>query len=579
MARRTAEHNDSSDTLQLANEAVLNDQPEMLSRFFLMMPLEQLDVNDTDIFFSRYMGLCAAYERPECLKVVFQTWDRVYPPYQKISLFSKLFLVSGIDVNTLAFTAKVMEEYTYLEVMDDLIKYDSAPYIPLACKRAIQVYGEQPYETYKSLLELSGDDNLEVSNFLARKIRAISPYASIPKWMADFRPEKQGSLPKGSLPLESEVKIPEKREMGFAIPDLDTIVELLTAGLESSGLTIEDKEEAKRVIRARISIATSGEKIEILRPVMNLQGKIDLQKDDDIYRVLGPANPLVDSSPEEMDYGGCRMFICAVFDFNHEHGYVEDWFEGFCNQCNLQIRRRWHAVRMPRPHGGWRGSYCSWKCVREAIDDTSFNPEGQPDLLTHLLVDEFETQINIIGIQDRTPDDEVEEEKVSNAITSTVHDPHLSEFTMTEFLKEQEPPRIDQTYVYPLETGFETFGLSQTPTDKTVEIIRTEEPPTLVTPTTPAETQPVQVVKVTMPTLQPLPEIGLLEDIAVIEQPPTLLSPSPLSPAPQSPTFPLLPQSPTFPLLSQSPTGLKSPRSPGRILTPQSPSVSPPIIS
>lgn len=516
--QQTSKPSDSLAVLKLAEEAIANNDPKTTLRLFDLMPLEQLEASETNSFFSNYMDLCTAYNRSECMKIVFEAWGRVYPESEKIPLFTKLFLIPMIDVNSISFTARVYPHYTYLEVMDDLVKYDSTPFMPIACTRAAQVFGEQPYETYKMLLEMSEDNNPEVANYLAGKIRKISPYASVPKWVSDFRVGTHQTPP-----LESEVKIPERIQTGFEIPPIDVIVDMLANGIEHSGLTLDDKEEAKRVLQARVSIATTAERIELLRPVIDIDQKIDLQSDEAIFRVLGPSNPLINGSVEEMQFGGCRMFVCAVFDFNTDTGYVEDWFSGFCHRCDLRIRTRWHAIRMPRPSGGWIGCYCSWKCVREAVYTTGVNLEGKPDMVTDLLIDEFETQINIIGVQDRIPNSAAEAERVSNAITSTVCVQDLTDNTKATV---PSIPIVSEegasALVYPSDTKFEVYGMTTTPTNRTVNLVSPSdlEPPASVEQVfgVPAPLSPGDIAAVGRigtpspePTLVPLPEVPVAE--------------------------------------------------------------------
>ena len=134
---------------------------------------------------------------------------------------------------------------------------------------------------------------------------------------------------------------------------------------------------------------------------MENQSQQMLAKDQVLFRIFGPANPLVDQDltlpGRSNKYGGCRMFLCDVFDYDDEFDYMMDWFTGVCQQCHLRIRHRWYAVRMPGSHGGWTGCYCNWKCVREDVYEGD-----EPDLLTDELVSIFEANINNIGIQDRT---------------------------------------------------------------------------------------------------------------------------------------------------------------------------------
>ena len=58
---------------------------------------------------------------------------------------------------------------------------------------------------------------------------------------------------------------------------------------------------------------------------------------------------------------------------------------------------------MPRPHGGWIGCYCSFKCLRDGVSDKELD-EGRPDLATRSMVDSLEDQFDDIGIQDRVAD-------------------------------------------------------------------------------------------------------------------------------------------------------------------------------
>ncbi|GAH66577.1 unnamed protein product, partial [marine sediment metagenome] len=83
----------------------------------------------------------------------------------------------------------------------------------------------------------------------------------------------------------------------------------------------------------------------------------------ELFQIYGPANPLIDQDltlpGPSNKYGGCRMFLCDVFDYNEEFDILEDWFTGACEECHLRIRKRWDSIRRPRPLGGWQGVYCS----------------------------------------------------------------------------------------------------------------------------------------------------------------------------------------------------------------------------
>ncbi len=171
---------------------------------------------------------------------------------------------------------------------------------------------------------------------------------------------------------------------------------MIMDNLKDSGVTIEDQDLAAQLIRLRILNFTNEERVKYLEPYLKTKIGLGLQKNEDIFRVLGPVNPLMDSSYEELEYGGERMFTCNIYDYDPVDGQQIDWYTGSCEQCTKQLRRRWHAVRMPRPHGGWKGCFCSWKCVR---DQLLLFPK--PEIITDLMINLFEKQINSIKVFDR----------------------------------------------------------------------------------------------------------------------------------------------------------------------------------
>jgi len=174
--------------------------------------------------------------------------------------------------------------------------------------------------------------------------------------------------------------------------------------MSSNGITIGEIDSVKKFLKDKLSNSTRDEKIELLKPIFEKQHKLQMEKDGLLFRVFGPSNPLVNQDltldTPSSKYGGCRMFITDVFDYNEEFDYVEDWFQGVCDECHFRIKYRWYALRKPRPHGGWVNCYCGFKCLRESL----LTDGEEPDLLTRELINIMEKEINKIGIQDRVPD-------------------------------------------------------------------------------------------------------------------------------------------------------------------------------
>jgi hypothetical protein len=272
-----------------------------------------------------------------------------------------------------------------------LIEFDSSGQIITACQKADKIFGPQPYETYKIVQEHAYElDNNNVYEYATDKMEETAPYAEYPTWLIK---------PDVLITDEELQKIPEK-EINFEVPSDEEAVELMTKGLTHLGISVGDLERAKTFLLQKLSVSTMKEKIEILKPIMKNQTNEISTSDKELFRIFGPANPLVDQdltlNTPSSKYGGCRLFLDETFSYNEEFEYVEDWFTP-CNYCHLKIRKRWHALRKPRAHGGFVGCYCSFKCVRESV----FWDGEEPDLLTHELINIFEKEIKETGIYDR----------------------------------------------------------------------------------------------------------------------------------------------------------------------------------
>ena len=241
-----------------------------------------------------------------------------------------------------------------------------------------------------------------------------SPYAPLPSWVYDFRglplsevehkeepvvlkitKREVKAIPweDRKLPFENTLVIPETRPSEFKFPSIPDSVDLLTAGLHDQGYSFDDIEEARSLLTNHLTISTPEEKLALLAPVFETKARVDLTDDTELFRILGPANASVDQDLTLNHiccrYGGHRMMTCVDFENYDEDTdtVIEDydWYKGACDQCHLRLRSRAHAVRKPRPHGGWLGCYCSWKCVRESLAGS--------DLVTRAMIDRIELQI------------------------------------------------------------------------------------------------------------------------------------------------------------------------------------------
>ncbi len=429
----------------MMHQIIKNNRYNDLRKLLLLMPFEQMSAQTADNFFTTFLDLCAEYSRSDCIKLIYDKWDLVYPPNEKISVFSMMVMMPSMKASTLAYLNGVLledgerpkegvssgnrEPFTYLGVMYDLVSHDSNPYLQQACKKTIEIFGEQPNYTYGLIMEIA-TDNPEVYEFISFVYRKDSDYAKTPTWMGNFMTLSTESKELDELPLESEYPLIVKEMGQFSIPDIGRILDLLTEGMDGTKESVESKSyqeytDTRDKLRRILISATPQQKIEIVKPVMELRFQEGLQSDIELFRNSGPSNPMEDTYGDDLDYDGCRMFTCMVFDYNEEDQYFEDWYEGYCHQCNLRILRRWHAVRIPGEKGGWIGCFCSWKCTRESLDDVGYNPEMEPKTIQHMLIDLFEKQLHEVGIQDRITDNEEVAKSTSKLIVNLIRDPDM----------------------------------------------------------------------------------------------------------------------------------------------------------
>lgn len=175
------------------------------------------------------------------------------------------------------------------------------------------------------------------------------------------------------------------------LPTVCAAIKLLTTDVEK--LTLEEDDQDKLI--SQYAISTIIEKIQML---CNLK-EIPIYNDIPIFREFGPVNQIYSTTALESSEricnlnGGCRMFLCCEFEESEEEDdcVTSDWFTGKCEVCDECVENKYYSLRMPLIHGGWKGCYCSFKCLAEDI----------PDELISLMVGRMKEQLETIGIRDR----------------------------------------------------------------------------------------------------------------------------------------------------------------------------------
>lgn len=392
----------ANQTIQSIQHAIINDDLEFLRKLLATLPLAKLDKSISDGFLFRFLSIAGVYEKREAAKILFEFWEFPAASFSNsqhnrgpLSVYVSLYLDPRYNPELLTFCNRALDTFTLVDCISELIELDDDPNLTVACHKLITVYGTPTLNTYKNLAESVINKNNIIHQFIINQIKEINDYAPVPEYLII------GDM----IPRESEVVIPESPEVYFELPDDDEMVDLLLGGMKEYGYSYDQIEEATQLLRKKLSIMTLTDKQLILKPVYELKFSQEvLQKDRVLFTLLGPSNPYYGATREEMKYGGARMLLSGSFDFDPDDDYQEEpheWFHPYCDFCSLRIRRKWHALRMPVEHGGWRGCYCSFECIEKMLDQSPDN-----EVVTYLLLDIFKQQIYNIGILDRIPDDE-----------------------------------------------------------------------------------------------------------------------------------------------------------------------------
>jgi len=401
--------------LQLLMQSIVQGDNQALNRYLNMIEIEQLSSEKADSLLARLITTAAEYNNGPAIRDIVTAFEPNYTDRYRLPIINRILMDLRFDDEVVAFVLRQFPEKSYQELALNFIRWNVDPNIMPGLVRLDNNRGPLEEEEYRELYNMSINEQLYndvTQSFFAYQLDKHSGYAPIPSWVKNFTNQEE-------IPYEDELVIPEPGPFIFETPQsTEEIVSLLTEGLRLSGKTPEEVELAQMDLRKKLVAASQEEKAAMVRDALENKAKLNLSEDEDLFAILGPANAIVDSDlagTNDLDYkyGGCRMLTCIEFEdfldpskeivYDYSEYKPTDWFTGHCQVCHLRIRRPAHAIRMPLEHGGWRGCYCSEKCLREDVPRTN--------LLISALIDQTISDLNRIGIQDRLPISEKEEKR------------------------------------------------------------------------------------------------------------------------------------------------------------------------
>lgn len=399
--------------LSLINNSILNDDLDRLQELLNLLPIQTLKIKVSNNLLHNYLSTCALNDRIEAGTILLDIWsgnENIDNTISKnvVSLYTSLYMIPSYNETLLMFCAKLRPLYDFIKCIDELSYLNNNPNIYPACYKLLKVYGEQTLKTYKMLKENINETKYVINDFLSDRIVKINDYAKIPDYMIsqDIIP-KESSLDLSLLSQNINTNI---------LQSLDIMANEIINSMVDVGFEIEDHQILLEKLIIILAISPLEVKLQMLTDVFsfNLEELSNQIKIDNTnFMLFGPVNPYYSlNNLSDTDLNNPRMLLIGKYDYDNnelEDTKYNDWFTGSCEKCEKRIRRRWHALRRPVPYGGWKGCFCSWKCIRLYLDENMEDPD-----LDYILVNTFENQLpdikgdNFIGsgILDRIPDDE-----------------------------------------------------------------------------------------------------------------------------------------------------------------------------
>ena len=420
--------------LGLIQISIHNNDSVKTTELLHKLPLDEMNDPELNKIMIFVFTNSAETNSVECAVALLNIFDSLNVENDTIlDTFTKLFTLRSLEDAVLSFLIRNIPTISYEYTMEKLIKYDSNSKYSPVYHRIDSLFYNTDLDIYKRLLEFSMlNSNSIAVDFFTIAVCKKNKYASIPNWVVreieiEVKPTIESDFESTDLELSSEIRseffqseslilddwdstnlpiyntiIPEVPELkvnfdSVDLNDIENNVNLLSEGLQSLGIGIDNLEAAKNEIRNKLNNSSEAEKIQLLEPILINNNSNVLQSDPYLFKYLGPANPHFNSDITYdhicYKYGGCRMLSCTCFEIDSEDLPLNDWFTGVCNVCLLKIRSRAHAVRKPLSMGGFVGCFCSFDCLRKHMTISN--------IVNELMLDKMESDLNKFKIIDR----------------------------------------------------------------------------------------------------------------------------------------------------------------------------------
>lgn len=373
--------------LNLIIGAIQNFNNNAVRSTIKSLPISEISVEASDEWLRILLTQCTEEENKKAFEIVMQAWEDNNPEEDERPIRASLFRQFRVEERVYSYMLKIFKGDTienYLEWISNFQR-DEATYF--ATLKICRFFPKANYP--QLLLNLTGRDDINpyvtkaLTDLTVEKEDGVAP---IPDWILPaLEPKTHQQLVddlRGSLPVR-----PDFESMSDAELEKLFRKQYQRIDQEMGGLKINT---TKQGLYDSIAKSVKTERQETIRTLRGIW-EHSLSHNVEIFRTFGPCHiqqDELDLNSNAKDpcrrYGGDRMLLCwhyANFDSDADAEIISDiefegryedveWFFGKCDFCGKLIRARHYAVRMPMPGGGWRGCYCSIKCLKDSASNS-----------------------------------------------------------------------------------------------------------------------------------------------------------------------------------------------------------------
>ena len=348
------------------------------------------------------------------IKSLVEYWRKFVVPSSmhlgsETHFITNLFYDPSVEYSSLRLIFDSVDDLTSFDIINDIFLNPYEGDIPLALDRLEPFVSSLTFDDLQGIRDRgSKSDHEYIVEWFTLKMKEKAPVCERPDHLIQHGDH---------MPTQDELEATVTHLHNPEGVKIEDALKLVSKDFEG----LDDFKHIEEMIKVELVSRGGIDRIESASRHETNAARMD---DPLLLQIYGPSNVMVGTQLGTNfichKLGGCRMLECNCFaennnpeDIGCDEFELTDWFTGSCASCEGTILKRHHSLRIPRPHGGWIGTYCSWRCVHDGIDRIFKDEMGarhipvgvcsleSPQNLETELAKKFEEEIAKTGIFDR----------------------------------------------------------------------------------------------------------------------------------------------------------------------------------